>query len=247
MSVEFNGKPSLLDFTFDGWKRKFAAQLDNRANRGIAEAGLFKPKLISFPQVLEGGSIDTNGEGLILTTTECLLENSRNPGMTEADFEQLFATQFGCPTTLWLNQGYIAGDDTDGHIDMLARFVDASTIVYCQCQNPEDEHYAALQAMEQELQQFVQQIPRLQLEPLPLPSAVIDSDGERLPASYANFLIINQAVLLPVYGVPEDSQAEQILARLFPDRIIIPINCTAVITQSGSLHCLTMQLPQGAI
>lgn len=247
LSVDTGEGTQLLDFGFDGWNRKFSAELDNQVNRQLADRHRFKVPLTSLPVVLEGGSIDTNGNGLLLTTAECLLQNNRNPHMTKQDFEQLFAREFHCHTTLWLEHGYIAGDDTDGHIDMLARFTDSRTIVYCQCTRADDEHYEALQAMEKELQTFTRQVDGLKIVPIPLPSAVLDTDGERLPASYANFLILDRAVLLPVYNVIEDQQAQQVLSGLFPDRAIIPIDCTPVITQSGSLHCLTMQLPLGVI
>jgi len=160
----------------------------------------------------------------------------------------MVAELLGCHQVLWLNHGYLAGDDTDSHIDTLARFCGPEHICYVRCTDPDDEHYPALRAMEQELQQFrTPEGKPWQLTALPWPDACYDEDGERLPATYANFLIINGAVLLPVYDVPQDADAIKVMGELFPEREIIPIDCRPLIAQHGSLHCVTMQLAKGAL
>jgi len=199
----------------------------------------------SSPLILEGGSIDTDGRGSLLTTERCLLSDTRNPGYSKAQLEQQLGELLGVQRILWLQHGALAGDDTDSHIDTLARFCNASTIVYCQCEDPADPHYDELQRMQQELSRFSDADGRpYQLVPLPLPAPIYDADdGHRLPATYANFLIINDAVLVPVYNDRHDQRALDTLADLFPDRRVIGINCLPVIRQHGSL----MQLPEGAI
>ncbi len=201
--------------------------------------------------VLEGGSIESDGAGTLLTTSECLLTPSRNPSMDRTAIEQLLEEVLGgVDRILWLNHGYLAGDDTDSHIDTLARFCAPDHICYVTCPDVADEHYSALAAMEEELQEFRQAdgTPPYRLTPpLPWPDPIYDEDGERLPATYANFLIINGAVLLPVYDVPQDEEAVRIMAGIFPDREIIPIDCRPLIYQHGSLHCVTMQIPAGGV
>jgi agmatine deiminase len=198
--------------------------------------------------VLEGGSIESDGAGTLLTTSECLLTPSRNPSMDRTAIEQLLEEVLGVDRILWLNHGYLAGDDTDSHIDTLARFCAPDHICYVTCPDVADEHYSALAAMEEELQEFRQADGTpYRLTPLPWPDPIYDEDGERLPATYANFLIINGAVLLPVYDVPQDEEAVRIMAGIFPDREIIPIDCRPLIYQHGSLHCVTMQIPAGVV
>jgi len=168
--------------------------------------------------------------------------------MDRAGIEHLLSETLGAERILWLNHGYLAGDDTDSHIDTLARFCAPDHICYVSCPNVSDEHYSALAAMEEELQQFHQADGRpYRLTPLPWPDAIHDENGERLPATYANFLVINGAVLVPVYGVPQDEEALAILSNLFPEREVIPVNCRELITQGGSLHCVTMQIPAGVV
>ncbi|WP_442915208.1 agmatine deiminase family protein [Marinobacter sp. SS21] len=236
---------ALLDFSFNAWGGKFPHAKDDQLNQRLANAGGFGAlPLQAVNLVLEGGSIESNGEGTILTTSECLLTPTRNPSLDRADIESALGEHLGAKRVLWLNHGYLAGDDTDSHIDTLARFYAPDGICYVSCPDPGDEHYPALNAMKEELEQFQQANGRpFQLTPLPWPEAIYDDDGERLPATYANFLIINQAILLPIYDVPQDGEAIEILAGLFPEREIIPINCRALIKQHGSLHCVTMQIP----
>jgi agmatine/peptidylarginine deiminase len=238
----------LLDFVFDGWGKKYPATLDNEVTRKLETEGVFKPPIRRFRLVLEGGSIDTDGQGSLLTTSNCLVTNSRNPGYDKASFERLFAEEMGIQRVLWLDHGELEGDDTDAHIDMLARFCSPHTIAYTQCPDRFDSQYAGLTAMEKQLGTFTTLEGRpYHLLPLPLPALVHSATGERLPASYANFLIINGAVLVPVYDDPADVIALERLAGAFPDRQIIPVNCLPLIQQYGSLHCATMQLPAGIL
>jgi agmatine/peptidylarginine deiminase len=236
----------LLDFQFNGWGGKFAAERDNRITAGLVEQGILTTSCRHQGTILEGGSIDTDGEGTLLTTTRCLLAPNRNPDMDRAGWEQLFRDQFGISRTLWLEEGALLGDDTDGHIDMLARFCDPATIAYSSCEYRDDPQFGGLQAMAEALTRLrrANDAP-YRLVPLPVPAPLFDAEGDRLPASYANFLIINGAVLVPIYGVAEDAIALQRLSQCFPGRVVHPVDCRAAIAQHGSLHCLTMQLPQG--
>ncbi|OZB13634.1 MAG: agmatine deiminase, partial [Marinobacter sp. 34-60-7] len=178
----------------------------------------------------------------------CLLTPTRNPSLGRNDIEQMVSEVLGMDRVLWLNHGYLAGDDTDSHIDTLARFVAPDHICYVACPDPDDEHYGALKAMEEELREFRQADGApYTLTALPWPDPIHDEDGERLPATYANFLIINGAVLLPVYQVPQDEDASQTMLTLFPDREIVAIPCRPLIHQHGSLHCVTMQIPEGVV
>jgi len=241
--------PLLLDFSFNAWGGKFPWEKDNALNQHLSNAGAFgTTPMQSVGLVLEGGSIESDGQGTILATSECLLTPTRNPELDRGGIEQQLSELLGAERILWLNHGYLAGDDTDSHIDTLARFCAPDHICYVACPDVADEHYSALAAMEEELQEFQQADGRpYRLTALPWPDAVYGDDGERLPATYANFLIINKAVLLPVYDLPQDRDAIRILGGIFPDREIIPIYCRPLIQQHGSLHCVTMQLPAGVV
>jgi agmatine deiminase len=198
--------------------------------------------------VLEGGSIETDGLGTLLSTTTCLLNPNRNGGMSLAEVERRLREHLGIERFLWLRHGHLAGDDTDAHIDTLARFVDEHTIAYVQCSDSSDEHYSALAAMEVELQSFRRADGEpYRLVPLPLPAVITNDKGDRLPATYANFLITNRSILLPVYGDPEDQRAIAALSAVSGERSVVPVNCRTPIEEFGSLHCLTMQLPKGAL
>ncbi|WP_299258765.1 agmatine/peptidylarginine deiminase [uncultured Kushneria sp.] len=240
----------LLDYRFTGWGGKFPAERDNALNKALADQGIFKPGLHNLQQViLEGGAVETDGRGTLLTTRSCLLNPNRNAHLEQADVEKLLEEQLGINRVLWLKNGYLEGDDTDSHIDTLARFCDEHTIAYVRCDDKSDPHFEALKAMECELKSFQ----RADGEPyrliaLPWPRACLDpEDGHRLPATYANFLIINGAILMPSYADPADHAALKALSEAFPTRDIIPIDCRQVIRQHGSLHCLTMQLPAGSL
>ncbi|MDZ7663096.1 agmatine deiminase family protein [Thiohalophilus sp.] len=249
ITVLVNGQPRLLDFTFNGWGNKHPADRDNAINRELQRQGPFgEIPLESLDFVLEGGSIDTDGEGSLLTTRNCLLNPGRNPELNQTQIEARLSTLLGVDRIFWLSHGYLAGDDTDSHIDMLARFCPDDTIAYMQCDDPDDEHYTELQAMQEELQHLhTSDGQAYRLLPLPWPAPIFNPAGERLPASYANFLVINGAVLVPQYGDSNDQQALSHLQTAFPDREIIGIDCRPLIEQFGSLHCLTMQFPEGVL
>lgn len=245
LTVLRGGKPVLLDFQFNGWGGKFAAELDNGITAALHAAGAFgaAPRE-RMELVLEGGSLEVDGQGTLLTTSRCLLAPTRNPHLSRADVERELGRLLGTERVLWLENGYLAGDDTDSHIDTLARFCDPHTIAYVACDDRGDEHYAELKAMETELRGFRAYDGRpYRLVPLPWPDAKYDEEGQRLPATYANFLIINGAVLVPTYGDAADGDALRRLQTCFPDRQIVAVPCMPLIHQFGSLHCVTMQLP----
>lgn len=249
ITVYENQQPLLLNFRFNAWGGKFESSKDDRINRHLHQLGAFgQTPMKDLDFILEGGSIESDGQGTLLTTSTCLLTDTRNQEQSQQEIEETLKQTLGVQRVLWLNHGYLAGDDTDSHIDTLARLCDRETICYVRCDDPEDPHYPALKAMEEELQAFrtVEGSP-YRLVPLPMPEAQFSEDGERLPATYANFLIMNTAVLVPVYGVPEDEVALNILQQCFPEREIVPINCRALIEQHGSLHCVTMQIPEGVL
>lgn len=241
--------PLLLDFSFNGWGMKFAANYDNQITRKAFKGGSFQGEYVNcLNYVLEGGSIESDGRGTLLTTSECLLSPNRNDTLNRVDIEAYLRSKFHLQRVLWLDYGFLAGDDTDSHIDTLVRLCPNDTIVYVQCTNDMDEHYDELRNMEKQLKTFrtIDNKPYRLLH-LPMPDAIIE-EGERLPATYANFLIINEAVLYPTYNQPEnDKIAKYILAQAFPEREIVGIDCRALIKQHGSLHCVTMQYPRGVI
>lgn len=246
ITVFENGEPVIHDYIFNGWGQKFDATLDDQITLKLWGKGIFQHcNLRSLDFVLEGGSLESDGKGTILTTSECLLSTHRNKQHSKNEIENILKKNLGAERILWLNNGYLAGDDTDSHIDTLARFSNENTIVFVGCTNPEDEHFEALQKMKTELQQFVTAggTPYNLIE-LPLPDPCYDSEGNRLPATYANFTIINNAVLVPVYGVQQDHKAVGILQKCFPQSQIIPLNCRVLIEQHGSLHCITMHYPE---
>lgn len=241
--------PTLLDFTFNGWGKKFPAELDNRITRRAVEADALKGGYKDYLDfVLEGGSIESDGLGTLLTTSECLLSPNRNEPMNRTDIEEYLRRTFQLQRVLWLDHGYLAGDDTDSHVDTLARFCSPDTIAYVQCTDTEDEHYEALRAMEEQLKTFRTAAGKpYRLLALPMADKIVE-DGERLPATYANFLIMNDAVLYPTYNQPEnDRRAKEVLQTAFPEHEITGIDCRALIRQHGSLHCVTMQYPVGVI
>lgn len=240
-----NGRQEVHDFRFNGWGNKFAAELDNQTNVHLLPWLQPVDYVDENDFVLEGGSIETDGRGTLLATTTCLLNPNRNPRLSPTDIEQRLCTSLHCRRVLWLHHGHLIGDDTDAHIDTLARFCSPDTIAYVQCLHPSDEHHDELARMEAELQSF--RTPGGQpyrLIPLPLPAPIYDHKGQRLPASYANFLILNGAVLLPTYNQPElDARAQRQLQAAFPSRTVIPLDARALILQHGSIHCATMQNP----
>lgn len=249
LAVQTDNGLKLLDFRFNAWGGKFPWEKDDALSRHLSAAGAFGvTPLDSVDFVLEGGSIESDGQGTVLTTSECLMTPTRNPSFDRGAIERQLEESLGAERVLWLNHGFLAGDDTDSHIDTLARFCAPDQICYVACDDPDDEHYGALSAMAEELREFRQSNGEpYQLTALPLPDPIHDDEGQRLPATYANFLIINGAVLVPTYGVAQDQQALETLTQLFPDRDIVPVDCRALVLQYGSLHCVTMQIPEGVV
>lgn len=245
--LQNDGTPLLLDFCFNGWGMKFAANKDNLINTRVYQSKLLNGEYINCRNfVLEGGSIESDGQGTLLTTSTCLLAPNRNDTMDRSELETYLKERFNLQQILWLDHGFLAGDDTDSHVDTLARLCPDNTIVYVQCTDSSDEHYKELQLMEEQLKTFrTLEGKPFRLLPLPMAEAAYDEEGERLPATYANFLIMNKAVLYPTYNQPENDQlAANVLSQAFPDREIVGIDCRALIQQHGSLHCVTMQYPE---
>ena len=236
----------LLDFRFTGWGGKFGAERDDRLVAQLEESGIFSNNTLqSIDFALEGGAIETDGAGTLLSTLHCLRE--RHPTSSQVELETKLGSWLHQDRFLWLQHGYLEGDDTDAHIDTLARFVAPDAIVYQSCDDPDDSHHAELQAMAGELAAMrTRDGTPYRLFPLPWPSPVLDGD-RRLPASYANFLIINGAVLMPAYDDPADEKAAAVLAEAFPDREIVQVPARPLVWQNGSLHCLTMQMPEGSV
>lgn len=250
ITVMENGRPKLLDFKFNGWGLKFASNYDNlvtaECRRQNRLAGEYENRL-NF--VLEGGSMETDGKGTLLTTSECLLSPNRNGEWNREQIEDYLKNCFGLQRVLWVDYGYLAGDDTDSHIDTLVRMCPDDTLAYVQCTDQTDEHFEALAQMERQLKTFTTPEGKpYRLLPLPMAGVCRDENGERLPATYANFLILNDAVLYPTYSQPEnDRKAALVLQEAFPGRDIVGIDCRALIKQHGSLHCVTMQYPENVI
>jgi agmatine deiminase len=249
ITVMSQDKIKLLDFKFNGWGNKYPSHRDNQITGHLYQQGVFDQIPIeTIDVVLEGGSLEVDGKGTLLTTSSCLLAENRNPHLSKDELENLLKTKFNVQRVLWLDHGYLAGDDTDGHIDTLARFTDPETICYVSCDDPLDEHYEELKAMEAQLKTFTTLDGKpYRLVPLPWPGAKLSEEGDRLPATYANFLIINDAVLMPTYDDPADAKALEQLQSCFPSREVIGVPCRWVIEQYGSLHCVTMQLPKGVL
>ena len=234
----------LNDFRFNGWGGKFESALDDAIPARLHRKGSFgNAPMRTRELVLEGGAVETDGVGTLLATRKTIITGSRNPGMNQQAIEALLTEWLGFERYLWLDHGDISGDDTDGHVDTLARFADSETILYATAP-PGDRDHQALADMARQLEGFTTRDGRpYRLLPLPFAGIHRDKNGRRLPATYANFLIINGAVLLPVYDVPQDEEAIAIVRDAFPDRQIVAIDCRQIIVQSGSLHCLTMQFP----
>ncbi len=231
-----------IDWGYNAWGGKYPPfDLDNEIPRRMCEA--LDARRFAASIILEGGSIEVNGAGVVLTTETCLLNPNRNPGLARADLELILREMLGVEKVLWLG-GEIAGDDTDGHIDNLARFVDETTVVAALESDPADPNYAPLQSNLKRLGAMtaLDGTP-FTVVPLPMPAPYY-IDGYRMPANYANFYIANEAVLVPAFGDPNDEAACAILASFFPDRKVIGIDCRAIIWGLGALHCLSQQVPQ---
>jgi len=243
--INAHGDARLVDFRFNGWGGKYPAALDDQVTPTLHAARLFgDTELDQSPLVLEGGALDSDGCGTLLAVRRTLVDPARNPGWQQTEIETELRNRLGATRLLWLEQGRLSGDDTDGHIDTLARFCDTQTICYVASSHPSHPDHAELQAMQRELRALrrIDGQP-YRLIPLPLPRRMTDSQGNPLPATYANVLIINGAVLVPVYDDPADQIALERLSAAFPSREILPLDCRPLIRQGGSLHCITMQLP----
>lgn len=240
--------PIVNDFTFNGWGGKYPAAQDNAITRRLHDQGVFGDAPRRDPRlVLEGGAIETDGQGTLLGTRSSLIGDSRNPGIDAEALQQRLADILGCRRFLWLAHGALTGDDTDGHIDTLVRFADPETLLHTTVPEGHPDH-PGLAAMIDELRALrTGRGEPYRLIPLPYPGDHWSADGRRLPATYANFLITNRRVLMPSYGSPADAQAQACLGAAFPGRHIVPIDCRAIIEQNGSLHCLTMQFPASLV
>ena len=234
----------LTDFRFTGWGGKFGAEQDDALVAGLVDAGVFghaAHKRIDW--ALEGGAIESDGEGSVLTTWRCLVQ--RHPEQSREEMSAILRDGLHAERVLWLDYGYLEGDDTDAHIDTLARFAPGERIVFQACDDASDPHHDELQHMAAELAALPTRHDRsYHLHPLPWPRPILD-EGRRLAASYANYLIVNGAVLVPAYDDPADDEAARVIGAAHPGREIVQVPCRPLIWQNGSLHCITMQLPAG--
>ncbi|HET6552225.1 MAG TPA: agmatine deiminase family protein [Dyella sp.] len=236
----------LTDFRFTGWGGKFGAEQDDALIAGLVQDGVFgKAAHKRIDWALEGGGIESDGAGTVLTTWRCLAQ--RHPEQSREEMTAILSDSLHARRVLWLDHGYLEGDDTDAHIDTLARFSPGDRIVYQACNDKNDPHYDELQRMGDELAALRTPDGRpYQLYPLPWARPIVD-EGRRLAASYANYLIVNGAVLVPAYGDTADDEAARIIGEAHPDREIVQVPCRPLIWQNGSLHCITMQLPAGIV
>ncbi len=239
-----DGRFRMLDFRFTGWGGKYEASRDDALVEALTRGGLFgAARRRRIDWALEGGAIESDGEGGILTTWRCLRQ--RHPDMDRAAIAAFLCEHLSAERVLWLDHGYLQGDDTDAHIDTLARFAPGHAIVHQACDDAGDPHFDELARMAGELAALRTASGQpYTLHALPWPRPIMD-EGRRLAASYANYLIVNDAVLMPAYDDPADSVAAEVIAAAHPGREIVPIPCRPLIWQNGSLHCMTMQLPAG--
>ena len=244
-SRDRQGRIRLLDFQFDGWNNKYPSHNDTAVNQALYAQGLFNPNwLQSIDWVFEGGAMEVNGQGTLLLNRPCVLTQRNQGALSQAQFEDAMHHLLGIQQFHWLDIPALAGDDTDGHIDTLARFISDDTLCYQACDDPTDINYASGQQLQQQLQQLRQPNGQpYRLIPLPTPATCQHADGSRLPATYANFLLLNQHLIYPCYGSPIDAVAAQCLQAALPDYQLVGIDCRPIIEQYGSLHCLTMQIP----
>lgn len=238
-----------LDFGFNGWGLKFAADKDNLVNRRLNEKSVFNRDVYRNETafILEGGSVDTDGEGTVLTTTRCLCSLNRNGGLTKHEADEQLRKRLGAQHVLFLDYGALEGDDTDSHIDTLARMAPDNIILFTGCRDVDDPQFEELLKMRAQLSLFrnAEGNPYNLVE-LPLPDAIMDENGERLPATYANYLVTQDKIFMPTYGQPQkDELAMQTVRIAFPHHKVAGVDCTTLIRQHGSLHCATMQLPCG--
>ncbi len=226
-----------LDFTFNAWGNKFGSHLDNVVNQELIKHDWFRDlyKLQTVPYTLEGGAVEVNGAGYFFSTDSVIYNPNRH---NTASINDIAKTYFDCSEVNILKDGHLAGDDTDGHIDTLVRFYNETSVLYCETNDKNDEHYEPLRKMHEELKQT-----KFNLVALPIPDARHDAYGERLPGTYANFLIGNGAVYVPIYKAKQDAEALDTIKQCFKGYDVIGVDCNALIIQRGSLHCSTMQVP----
>ena len=247
--IASDGRVLPLDFKFNGWGEKFPSVLDNTINSRLAAAGFFSVVPEDHTDfVLEGGSIESDGRGTIFTTSQCLLAKNRNFPCKKSFIEAQLKAYLRAKRVVWLDHGNLIGDDTDGHIDTIVRTAPDDTLLYIGCNDADDEQFDDFRALEQQLMALRKADGKpYKLLKLPMPEAIFDGQ-ERLPATYANFLIINGAVLCPTYNQPrKDVEAMKTIAQAYPGREVIGIDACTIIRQHGSVHCLTMQFPRGLL
>lgn len=240
-----DGSLLALNFGFNGWGLKYAANLDNQVTDRMHLCGALRyqpANCLSF--ILEGGSIESDGRGTILTTSRCLLSPNRNGSYSKDEIEERLHTLLGAKKVLWLDHGGMEGDDTDGHIDTIARFAPGGVILYNGCGDPDDPHYPELKAMLSQLKEFTDAEGNpYHLVELPMPAPIYDADGRRLAATYANFLALEDVVFMPAYGQPMTDRLAAMTIEAVFERPVVPVDATTLIHQNGSLHCATMQIP----
>ncbi len=237
-------KVKLLDFKFNGWGNKFEANFDNHINSRIYETGAVKGEYENHDDfILEGGSIESDGKGTIFTTANCLLAKNRNKHLTKEQIEEQLKKRLGATRIVWFNHGSLKGDDTDGHIDTLVRCAPNETLIYASHKKADKQNIKEISKLYHEIHKIRNTYGRpFKLVSLPFPEPITDNEGNQLPATYINYLVINKAVIVPIYGQPiNDKEACDVLARIYPEREIIPIDARPIIKQHGSVHCLTMQ------
>ncbi|OFC72716.1 agmatine deiminase family protein [Alteromonas confluentis] len=238
---EMKGQP--VEFQFNGWGQKFNATSDNQVNQRYL-ARLCQLPLLTSKIVAEGGALEIDAQGRLMSTAQCLLNPKRNGDITLADYDAEFTRMLDCSSFTVFHQGHLEGDDTDGHVDTLVRFTpDHGLVIQAADNRPDDTHFEGLKAL---CEECTAAFPDHQQYCLPLPE-MFNDDNERLPASYANFLICNNAVLLPVYGQPEDDAAIAVAEAAFPRHNVVPVNCATLVRQFGSLHCISMQVPTNTL
>lgn len=238
-----------LDFGFNGWGLKFAADKDNLVNRHLNEKSVFNKNVYRNESafILEGGSIDTDGTGTILTTTRCLCSPNRNGGLSKHQADEELRKRLGAQHVLFLDYGALIGDDTDSHIDTLARMAPENIILFTGCRVVDDPQFEELLKMRAQLSLFRNAVGEpFNLVELPMPDPIWDEDGQRLPATYANYLVTQHTIFMPTYNQPDnDLLAMQTIKIAFPEHKVVGVDCHTLIKQHGSLHCATMQLPEG--
>lgn len=251
ITVMRNERLRALDFGFNGWGLKFASDKDNLVNLHLNEKGILCPLTYRNERdfVLEGGSVETDGNGTVMTTSRCLQSPNRNGGKTKGELNRELCERLGADHVLWLDHGALEGDDTDSHIDTLARLAPHDTIVFTGTKNFDDPQFESLLAMRAQLTLFrTAEGNPYNLVELPLPDPVIDPDGHRLPATYANYLVANGVIFMPTYDQSDkDELAMRSIRIAFPEHKVVGVDCRTLLRQHGSLHCATMQVPRGVL